>query len=122
MGSERQWLEDLTKCFMLRQQLLSTPGDRIKEQMVYYRINKGELRFFLGLSRAKLDKLLEGKLRIDWVLARRLERLFSIDSSFWLNLEQQYQHELLELEKLQLELEVLSPSIAPGKRIQSLRS
>lgn len=85
----------------LKKSLLSTPGDRIQEHIDFIRMSQAELAERLGRSIPKLNELIKGKAPITKETAAKLEYVLGIDSSFWLNLEKNYQEELLSIEQLE---------------------
>lgn len=85
----------------LKKSLLSCPGDTIQEHIDEIDMTQAELAERLGRSVPKLNELIKGKAHINKELAIRLENVLGIPANFWLNLEQTYQEELLEIEKLE---------------------
>lgn len=84
-----------------KKQLLSPPGETILETIENLRISQSELGERLGKSKAKTSDLINGKTSITNETARKLEMVLGISASFWLNLEKEYQEEILEIEKLE---------------------
>lgn len=91
----------------LKRDLLSVPGDTIQEHIDFIGMSQAELAERIGRSVPKLNELIKGKSSITRETAQKLEFVLGVSASFWLNLEKQYQEELLEIEKL----EELSQSI-----------
>lgn len=85
----------------LKKSLLSTPGDRIQEQIDFIGMPQAELAERLGMSVSKLKELINGKVCITKEIADKLENIFGIDASFWINLEKHYQKELHEIQQLE---------------------
>lgn len=85
----------------LKKSLLSCPGDTIQEHIDTVGMSQAELAERLGRSVPKLNELIKGKAPISKDTATKLEYVLGIPASFWLNLERQYQDELLEIEKLE---------------------
>lgn len=85
----------------LKKSLLSCPGDTIQEHIDEIAMSQAELAERLGRSIPKLNELIKGKAPITKETATKLEYVLGIPASFWLNLERQYQDELLEIEKLE---------------------
>lgn len=85
----------------LKKSLLNTPGDSIQEQIDFIGMSQAELAERLGRSIPKLNELIKGKAPITKETAAKLEYVLGIDASFWLNLEKNYQEELLEIEQLE---------------------
>lgn len=74
--------------------LLSPAGDTILETMEYIGISKETLAAALQLSVEATNTLLKGELKIDLVLADRLEAIFNIPANFWITREANFRHEL----------------------------
>jgi len=83
-----------------KKQLLSPPGETILETIENLGISQTELGERLGKNKAKTSELINGKTSITNETARKLEMVLGISASFWLNLEKEYQEEILEIEKL----------------------
>ncbi len=81
--------------------LLSAPGDTIQETIDEIGMSQAELAERLGRSVPKLNELIKGKAPITKETATKLEYVLGISASFWLNLERQYQDELLEIEQME---------------------
>lgn len=86
----------------LKKSLLSCPGDTIQEHIDEINMSQTELAEHLGISVPQVRELINGKAHINKELALHLEKVLGIVASFWLNLEQAYQKELKEIEKLEL--------------------
>ncbi|MCC5915754.1 MAG: HigA family addiction module antidote protein [Cryomorphaceae bacterium] len=85
----------------LKKDLLTCPGDTIQEHIDHIGMSQAELAERLGRSKEKLNTLINGKAPITKETAAKLENVLGVSASFWLNLERNYQDELLELEKLE---------------------
>ena len=83
-----------------KKQLLSPPGETILETIVNLGISRTELGERLGKSKAKTSDLINGKTAVTNETARKLEMVLGVSASFWLNLEKEYQEEIVEIEKL----------------------
>lgn len=79
----------------VKKALLSCPGDSIQEHIDHIGMSQAELAERLGRSVPKLNELIKGKAPISKETATRLEYVLGIPASFWLNLERNYQDELL---------------------------
>ena len=90
-------MTDLT----LKKTLLSCPGDTIQEHIDHIGMSQAELAERLGRSVPKLNELIKGKAPITKETATRLDYVLGVPASFWLNLERQYQDELLGIEQLE---------------------
>ena len=85
----------------LKKSLLSSPGDSIQEHINQIGMSQAELAERLGRSVPKLNELIKGKAPITKETATKLEYVLSVPASFWLNLERNYQDELLEIEQME---------------------
>lgn len=85
----------------LKKSLLSCPGDSIQEHIDTIGMSQAELAERLGRSVPKLNELIKGKAPITKETATKLEYVLGVPASFWLNLERQYQDELLEIEQME---------------------
>jgi addiction module HigA family antidote len=85
----------------LRKSLLSPPGDTLQEHIEHIGMSQAELAERMGRSIPKLNELIKGKAPLSKDTALKLEYVLNIPASFWLNREQEYQEELLEIEKLE---------------------
>lgn len=85
----------------LKKSLLTCPGDTIQEHIDHIGMSQAELAERLGRSVTKLNELIKGKAAITKETATKLEYVLGVPASFWLNLERQYQDELLEIEKME---------------------
>lgn len=85
----------------LKKSLLSCPGDSIQEHIDHIRMSQAELAERLGRSIPKVNELIKGKAPITKDTAKKLEYVLDIPANFWLNLERNYQDELLEIERLE---------------------
>lgn len=83
-----------------KKQLLSPPGETILETIENLGISQTELGERLGKNKAKTSDLINGKTSITNETARKLEMVLGVSASFWLNLEKEYQEEIVEIEKL----------------------
>lgn len=85
----------------LKKSLLSCPGDSIQEHIDTIEMSQAELAERLGRSVPKLNELIKGKAPITKETSTKLEYVLGVPASFWLNLERQYQDELLEIEQME---------------------
>lgn len=85
----------------LKKSLLSTPGESIQENIDFIGMSQAELAERLGRSVPKLNELIKGKAPITKETAAKLEYVLGIPATFWLNLERQYQEELLQIHQLE---------------------
>lgn len=84
-----------------KKELLSCPGDTIQEQIDFLGMSQSELAIRMGRSDSKLNELIKGKAPLTADTAKKLEYVLGIDAKFWMNLENAYQQELLEIKQLE---------------------
>lgn len=89
----------------LKKELLSCPGDTIQEHIDFIGMSQAELAGRMGRSVSKLNELIKGKAPITPETAQKLEYILGVDAGFWLNLEKEYQEELLEIKQLEFKEE-----------------
>jgi len=89
------------KTLELKKSLVSPPGESIQENIDFIGMSQAELAERLGRSIPKLNELIKGKAPITKDTAIKLEYVLGIPASFWLNLERQYQEELMQIEQLE---------------------
>lgn len=77
--------------------LLSPPGEHIKETMNELGIEFPLFVIKMGISEQGAKDLLDGKAPLTEAIARRLELTLNIDAQFWLNLEANYREKLQQL-------------------------
>lgn len=85
----------------LKKSLLTCPGDSIQEHIDHIGMSQAELAERLGRSKEKLNELIKGKAAITKETATKLEYVLGVPVGFWLNLERNYQDELLEIEQME---------------------
>lgn len=66
------------------------PGETIKELLETNKITENEFSNLINLNIENVSKLLNGNLIITNELALKLENVFNIPTSFWINLEKNY--------------------------------
>ncbi len=89
-----------TTTLSLKKELLTCPGDTIQEHIDAIGMSQAELALRMGRSIPKLNELIKGKAPLTAETAKKLEYVLGVDAKFWLNLENIYQQELLEIEQL----------------------
>lgn len=89
------------KTLELKKSLVSPPGASIQENIDFIGMSQAELAERLGRSIPKLNELIKGKAPITKDTAVKLEYVLGIPASFWLNIERQYQEELMQIEQME---------------------
>ena len=80
------------------------PGETVKEALEDRQMSQEELAIRTGFSPKHISEVINGKKGISPALARSLEYVFGISTSFWINLQGLYDKEMLEY-KEQAEIE-----------------
>ncbi|MBT7789284.1 MAG: ImmA/IrrE family metallo-endopeptidase [Calditrichaeota bacterium] len=75
------------------------PGETIKDILISRNMTQGELATRMGRPNQEISYLINGKRAITPVTAKQLEYVLGIKSSFWLNIERDYQETLARLEE-----------------------
>lgn len=80
--------------------LIIHPGETIKELLDEKNMTQEELAIRCGYSAKHVSEVLSGKKNISPKFANSLEYVFGIPTEFWINLQGNYDKEIIELEKL----------------------
>ena len=80
--------------------LIIHPGETIKELLEDKEMTQEELAIRTGYSAKHISEVISGKKSISSKFANALEYVFGIPTEFWINLQGNYDKEVLELEKL----------------------
>ena len=76
------------------------PGETLAEVMEDRDMTQRELAVRTGMSEKHISTVIHGKKNISAAFARKLEYALGIETSFWMNLQANYDRELLEFEEL----------------------
>lgn len=76
------------------------PGDTLAEVMEDRDMTQRELAVRTGMSEKHISTVIHGKKNISAAFARKLEYALGIETSFWMNLQANYDREILEFEEL----------------------
>lgn len=90
-----------TKTTGISRELLIHPGETIADVLEERGITQAELAARTGVSPAYISSLISGKKDISTKFAMNLEYALGVPKSFWLNLQANYDAELLELNEEQ---------------------
>ena len=71
-------------------ELLSHPGETLKEVLESNNMTQKELSARIGITPKHLNLIISGKADISTETAFKLEKVFSLSASFWNNLQRQY--------------------------------
>ena len=80
--------------------LIIHPGETIKELLEENGMTQEELSIRTGYSAKHISEVISGKKNISSKFANSLEYVFEIPTEFWINLQGNYDKEILELEKI----------------------
>lgn len=88
------------------------PGETIAEFLEEKRMSQKELAIRCGVSEKHVSTVISGQKNISASFAKKLEYALEIDAIFWMNLQTNYDKEILEFEELnnitEEELQILS--------------
>lgn len=79
--------------------IATPPGATIKEQLVDRGLSQKDFAFRMDMSEKHISKLINGEVQLTPSVARRLEMVLGIPSSFWLSLEARYRDKLAQVEE-----------------------
>lgn len=68
----------------------SPPGDTLKEIIEYSNSSLEELSKLSGISICNLQDIIDNKLEINRDIAKKLQNVFHISETFWLNRQHNY--------------------------------
>ncbi len=80
-------------------ELLSPPGEDIKETIAYYKMSQAELAARLGKTTSKTHDIITGKEPITVSTAIQLEKVLGRSAQYWLNRESNYREKLFRLQQ-----------------------
>ena len=83
-------------------ELLSPPGDDIKETLEYYKMSQATLAARTGKTTSKIHDIITGKEPITVKTAVQLEKVLGRSAQYWLNRESNYREKLFRLEQEEL--------------------
>jgi len=76
------------------------PGETLKEVMEDRNMSQQELAYRTGVTPKHISTVLNGEKNITSSFAKKLEYAFNIDAEFWMNLQADYDNELLKFDEL----------------------
>ena len=80
-------------------ELLSPPGDTIRETLEVMEMSQAELAERMGRAKEKVNDIIKGRAPISQNTAFQLEKVLGIPATFWLNRENEYRRELFVLDQ-----------------------
>lgn len=78
-------------------ELLSHPGETLKEVLESNNMTQKELSARIGITPKHLNLIISGKADISSETAFKLEKVFSLSASFWNNLQRQYDEDKMAI-------------------------
>lgn len=93
--------------------LIIHPGETLTEILEDRDMSQKELAIRTGMTEKHISTVVKGQKNISVAFAKKLEYALGIDASFWINLQANYDRELLEFEEVnnitEAELGILKP-------------
>ena len=84
----------------LSRDMIIHPGETLREVMEDRNMSQQELAYRTGVTPKHISTVLNGEKNITSSFAKKLEYAFNIDAEFWMNLQADYDNELLEFDEL----------------------
>ena len=75
------------------------PGTTIKEQLKNRGMTQRDFAFRMNMPDADTNQLLNGDMPLTIEIALKLENVFGLSASFWINLEKIYREKLARIKK-----------------------
>ncbi len=75
------------------------PGEILKDELEERGISQKELADRMGVQRSHLNELIKGTRNMTMAMAGKLEQVLGISSVLWMNLQTQYDYDVVVLEK-----------------------
>ena len=101
------------KIIGLSPDLIIHPGETLTEILEDREMSQKELAIRTGMTEKHISTVVKGQKNISVAFAKKLEYALGIDASFWINLQANYDRELLEFEEVnnitEAELNILKP-------------
>lgn len=101
------------KIIGLSPDLIIHPGETLTEILEDRDMSQKELAIRTGMTEKHISTIVKGQKNISVAFAKKLEYALGIDASFWINLQANYDRELLEFEEVnnitEAELCILKP-------------
>lgn len=83
----------------LSREMIIHPGETIKEVLEERGMSQLELSLRTGVSAKHISTVLNGEKNISVTFAKKLEYALGIDATFWINLQTEYDKEILEFDE-----------------------
>lgn len=79
------------------------PGETLVEIIEDREMTQRELAIRTGMTEKHISTVIHGQKGISATFAKKLEYALGIEASFWMNLQSNYERELLEFEELKMD-------------------
>ena len=104
-------MEKEVKTIGLSRDFIIHPGETLAEVLEDREMTQKELAIRTGMSEKHISTVINGQKNISSSFAKKLEYALGIETEFWMNLQANYERELLDFEELnnisEQELEIL---------------
>ena len=84
----------------LSRDLIIHPGETLRDILEEREMSQRELAIRTGVTEKHISTIINGLKPISVVFAKKLEYVLEVDASFWINLQSNYDKELLDFEEL----------------------
>jgi HTH-type transcriptional regulator/antitoxin HigA len=84
----------------LSRELIIHPGETLEEILTDKDMSQKELAVRTGVTEKHISTIIKGSKPISVAFAKKLEYALGVDASFWINLQSNYDREILEFEEL----------------------
>ncbi len=84
----------------LSREFIIHPGETLEEVIEDRDMSQRELSYRTGMTEKHISTVIHGQKGISAVFAKKLEYALGIEAAFWMNLQSNYERELLEFEEL----------------------
>lgn len=78
------------KLYKVNPDYASSPGATIMEIMSDAKMTLPELAGKLNISVQRLSKIIDGEIKINFMIAEELQKVFNVPIDFWMNLEKNF--------------------------------
>lgn len=93
-------MEKDTNVIGLSREFIIHPGETLEEILEDREMSQRELSIRTGMTEKHISTVIHGQKGISAAFAKKLEYALGIEASFWMNLQANYERELLEFEEL----------------------
>ena len=93
-------MAQVTEQIGLSRDMIIHPGETLAEAIEERGMSQRELAIRTGMTEKHISTVISGQKNISPLFARRLEYALGIEASFWINLQRNYDEEILEYEEI----------------------